>query len=176
MLVVEDDAQLAELLDRLLREEGHTPVLCGTLQAAKAELAAGSFDIVILDRMLPDGDGLELCSSLSRKSAAPPTLLLTARGEVHDRVNGLRGGADDYLTKPFEVEELLARLETIHRRAAAAWLTRVGELVLDQPVPGCASGWQAIWADRAGNSRSWLALPTSPTNPCHALRYWRMSG
>jgi len=131
VLVVEDDAQLAELLERLLREEGHAPVVCGTLEAAKNELAGRSFEIVILDRMLPDGDGLELCSFLKRKRAAPPLLMLTARGELHDRVTGLRMGADDYLTKPFEVEELLARLDALHRRASTAWLTRVGELVLD---------------------------------------------
>jgi DNA-binding response OmpR family regulator len=131
VLVVEDDIQLSELLERLLRDEGHEPVVCGTLEAAKVELAASTFDIVILDRMLPDGDGLELCGSLKQKRAAPPLLMLTARGEVHDRVTGLRVGADDYLTKPFEVEELFARLEAVHRRAATAWLTHIGALVLD---------------------------------------------
>ena len=138
--MVEDDAQLSELLDRLLRDEGHTPVVCATLQAAKVQLAAGTFDIVILDRMLPDGDGLELCDSLKRKRAAPPLLMLTARGEIHDRVTGLRMGADDYLTKPFEVEELLARLEAVHRRAAAAWLTHVGALVLDHRAQDARAG------------------------------------
>jgi len=131
VLVVEDDAQLSELLERLLREEGHAPAVCATLEAARSELVSESFEMVILDRMLPDGDGIELCRFLKRKRSAPPILMLTARGEVHDRVSGLRMGADDYLTKPFEVEELLARLDAIHRRASAAWRTRVGDLVLD---------------------------------------------
>lgn len=131
VLVVEDDVQLSELLERLLREEGHTPTLCATLQAARSALAASTFDVVVLDRMLPDGDGLELCAALRRKRTAPPMLMLTARGEVHDRVAGLRMGADDYLTKPFDVEELIARLDAVHRRAASAWVTCVGGLILD---------------------------------------------
>jgi len=87
VLVVEDDAQLAELLERVLGEEGHEPTLCGTLRTAVGALATSSFDIVILDRMLPDGDGLELCGALRRRNAATPTLMLTARGgrEFHVR-------------------------------------------------------------------------------------------
>jgi two-component system, OmpR family, response regulator len=144
VLVVEDDVQLSELLERLLRDEGHAATSCATLQAARAALSADSFDIVIVDRMLPDGDGLDLCSTVKRNRAAPPVLMLTARGEVHDRVTGLRTGADDYLTKPFEVEELLARLEAVHRRAAAAWFTRVGALVLDHRGQDARAGSERL--------------------------------
>lgn len=132
ILVVEDDEQLAELLDRLLRDDGHTPLVCGTLKAAREHASTESFDVIVLDRMLPDGDGIELCEALRGRPASPPILMLTARGEVQDRVAGLRTGADDYLTKPFEVEELLARLEALQRRAQPSWTTRVGELEVDR--------------------------------------------
>lgn len=132
ILVVEDDAQLAELLERLLKDETHTPVVCGTLKAARDELRRAVFDLVILDRMLPDGDGLELCEFLRNRQPSPPVLMLTARGELQDRVTGLRTGADDYLTKPFEVEELLARIEAIHRRAQPSWVTQHGALEIDR--------------------------------------------
>jgi DNA-binding response OmpR family regulator len=132
VLVVEDDAQLAELLGRVFREEGHGAVVCGTLAGAELELAKRSFDIVVLDWMLPDGDGLDLCARLTARQPPVPVLMLTARGELHDRVTGLRTGADDYLTKPFEVEELLARVDAVHRRANQSWVTRVGALEMDR--------------------------------------------
>lgn len=133
ILVVEDDEQLAELLDRLLRDDGHAAVVCSTLKAAREQVSSSDgFDVIVLDRMLPDGDGIELCESLRGRPGAPPILMLTARGEVQDRVAGLRTGADDYLTKPFEVEELLARLEALHRRTQPSWTTSVGELEVDR--------------------------------------------
>lgn len=132
VLVVEDDAQLAELLLRVFREEGHEATVCGTIREADAVLANTTFDIGVVDWMLPDGEGLDLCSRLHARRPAIPTLILTARGEVHDRVAGLRSGADDYLTKPFDVEELLARVDVIHRRATQHWVTRVGALEIDR--------------------------------------------
>jgi len=131
-LVVEDDVQVAELLERVFREEGHEPRICGTLKAAEEALATGSFDIVVLDWMLPDGEGLELCGRLRNRQPPLPVLMLTARGEVHDRVTGLRTGADDYVTKPFEIEELLARLYAVHRRANQSWITCAGPIEIDR--------------------------------------------
>jgi DNA-binding response OmpR family regulator len=132
VLVVEDDAQLAELLLRVFQEEGHRAEVCGTAREAEAVLATTSFDIAVVDWMLPDGDGLDLCARLHNRRPSIPVLMLTARGEVHDRVMGLRSGADDYLTKPFDVEELLARVDVIHRRATQHWTIRVGALEIDR--------------------------------------------
>lgn len=132
LLLVEDDALVSDVLERVFREAGHDVTLCRTLEDAERALSSprgGSFDIVVLDWMLPDGDGLDLCGRLHKRL---PVLMLTARGEVHDRVLGLRTGADDYLTKPFEVEELLARLDAIHRRASRSWVTQVGPLEIDR--------------------------------------------
>jgi DNA-binding response OmpR family regulator len=132
VLVVEDDKQLAELLDGVFREEGHAPVVCGSLAAAEGALAGGAFDVVVLDRMLPDGDGMDLCARLRGRIPPLPVVMLTARGEVHDRVSGLRAGADDYVVKPFDVEELLARVDAVHRRAHQPWITEVGVLEIDR--------------------------------------------
>ena len=132
VLVVEDDAQLAELLSRVFREEGHGATVCGTLREAETALACATFDVAVIDWMLPDGDGVNLCSRLQGRRPPLPALMLTARGEVQDRVAGLRSGADDYLTKPFDVTELLARVDAIHRRTSQRWTVRVGPLEIDR--------------------------------------------
>lgn len=132
VLLVEDDAQLSELLLRVFREDGHGVVACGTVREAQTAVASSTFDIAVVDWMLPDGDGLDLCTRLHARNPPVPVLMLTARGEVSDRVTGLRSGADDYLTKPFDVEELLARVEAIHRRVASHWIVRIGELAIDR--------------------------------------------
>lgn len=130
VLVIEDDPRLGKFLERLFREEGHVPVVCATLRSAEEQLASSAFDVVILDRMLPDGDGLDLCARLRNREPPLSVLLLSARGEVRDRVGGLQAGADDYLTKPFEVEELLARVDAVRRRVT--WITRIGPLEIDR--------------------------------------------
>ncbi len=132
VLVVEDDAQLAELLERVLRDDAHVPTVCGSLRDATAHLAVGTFDVAVVDRSLPDGDGLQLCAQLQCRQPPLPVLVLTARGDVTDRVEGLRQGADDYMAKPFDVDELVARLHTIHRRASRSWLSTIGALELDR--------------------------------------------
>jgi DNA-binding response OmpR family regulator len=132
LLLVEDDAQLSELLRRVFREDGHDVVACGTVREAEAALENGTFDIAVVDWMLPDGDGLDLCGRLRERKPPIPVLMLTARGEVADRVTGLRSGADDYLTKPFDVEELLARVAVIQRRSGVSWIVRVGDLTVDR--------------------------------------------
>lgn len=129
---MEDDAQLAELLERVFQEDGHTTTVCGTLADAERALAEGHPDIVVLDWMLPDGDGLALCARLRAQQPPLPVLMLTARGEVADRVTGLRTGADDYVTKPFDVEELLARTFAVYRRVSQTWVTRFGDIEIDR--------------------------------------------
>ncbi|MCL2726000.1 MAG: response regulator transcription factor [Polyangiaceae bacterium] len=132
VLIVEDDLQLVDLLERVFRDFNHVPTVCGTLKAAEEKLANRSFDIVLLDWMLPDGDGIDLCARLRNRVPPVPVLMLTARGELSDRVSGLRAGADDYITKPFEIEELLARVEAVCRRANQDWLTHIGALEIDR--------------------------------------------
>ncbi len=131
LLVVEDDARLAAVLARGLEEEGHHVVVAGTCAAADAELAAG-WDAIILDWGLPDGDGVTLLGRWRRRGEATPVLMLTARGQLGERVTGLRTGADDYLIKPFDFEELLARLHALWRRAQARGELRVGRLTVDE--------------------------------------------
>ncbi|MCU0687253.1 MAG: response regulator transcription factor [Polyangiaceae bacterium] len=132
VLVVEDDPQLAELLGRVLTEEGHAADFCRTLGEARAGTAAQSYDALILDWMLPDGEGLTLCEELRKAQVFTPVLMLTARGEVQDRVLGLRTGADDYLTKPFDIDELLARLFALTRRAARPAVWSHGDFEIDR--------------------------------------------
>lgn len=132
ILIVEDDAQLAELLGRILAEAGHTPSFGSSLGDAARAVAEAQFDVVVLDRMLPDGDALELCGELRGRGEDVPILMLTARSELRDRVAGLRTGADDYLGKPFELEELLARVTALQRRGRGSWLIEEGPLQLDR--------------------------------------------
>ena len=115
ILLVEDDDRLAEMLIEYLGQAGFRMVRSANGEAALRELAASPFHALILDLMLPDMDGLEVCRKL-RLDADTPVLMLTARGDAIDRIVGLELGADDYLPKPFEPRELLARLRAILRR------------------------------------------------------------
>jgi two-component system, OmpR family, response regulator len=133
MLIVEDRAKMAGLIRRGLRKEGMASDVAGTGEDALWMAEATEYDAIILDVMLPGVDGFEVCRRLRGKGVWTPILMLTARDGVRDRVTGLDGGADDYLTKPFSYAELLARLRALVRRGAVerpAELT-VGELRLD---------------------------------------------
>ncbi|HEV8578188.1 MAG TPA: response regulator transcription factor [Thermoanaerobaculia bacterium] len=118
ILLVEDEPSLVlTLTDRLLRE-GYQVETAGTGDEGLSRALEGSFDIILLDVMLPGGrDGFEVCRELRSRSVEVPIVMLTARGQVVDRVVGLKLGADDYVTKPFEMIELLARIEALFRRA-----------------------------------------------------------
>ena len=116
LAVVEDNPELARLLAQGLKAEGYETDVLTTVAAARAAVSTTRYAALILDLGLPDGDGLSILRR-DRQSQDPlPVLVLTARGGVHDRVNGLRSGADDYLVKPFALEELVARLEALLRR------------------------------------------------------------
>jgi two-component system, OmpR family, response regulator QseB len=116
LLIVEDNHHLAEVLSDRLGARGFACAEAHTLASAENLLGAGRFDLMVLDLGLPDGDGLQWLQSRREAGPLPPTLILTARGALEDRLAGLNGGADDYLTKPFEVEELVARLRVMMRR------------------------------------------------------------
>ena len=137
LLLIDDDARLTAMLGDYLRAAGFGVEVAPSLAAGRALLAAGgAFDALVLDLMLPDGDGLDLCRELRAQPAtrALPLLMLTARGEPTDRIVGLELGADDYLGKPFEPRELLARLKALLRRAQPAQEAerlRFGRLEID---------------------------------------------
>lgn len=131
ILIVEDEKKIASFLIRGLSEEGHSMVGTGDLAQARAALADGSFDLLLVDRMLPDGDGLSLIRELRRAGDRTPALCLTARDRLEERVEGLYGGADDYLVKPFAFEELLARIAAITRRGTTTRVLQVGDLQID---------------------------------------------
>ncbi len=135
ILVVEDQQRLAYLLRRVLTEERHTVDLAHDGHAGLDLALSDTYDVVILDVMLPGLDGLEICRQMRAEHVMSPVLMLTARGAVEDRVTGLNVGADDYLTKPFAMEELLARINALLRRRdrhfdETLYLT-VGGLTLD---------------------------------------------
>ena len=119
LLLVEDERRLAEWLARGLREEGLAVDVAEGLATARSLAERGQHDVAILDVMLPDGSGLSLLREWRKAGRDLPVLLLTAKDLVDDKVNGLRAGADDYVTKPFAFSELLARVQALLRRRAA---------------------------------------------------------
>ncbi|HZB09497.1 MAG TPA: response regulator transcription factor [Rubrobacter sp.] len=134
VLIVEDEALMARMLARVLREEGYAAETAGDGRSGFARAADESFDLLILDWMLPDRSGLQIVRGLRAAGVGTPVLMLTARDQVEDRVEGLDAGADDYLSKPFALPELLARVRALTRRphAEPAEATlRAGDLVLD---------------------------------------------
>jgi two-component system phosphate regulon response regulator OmpR len=135
VIIIDDDERLAAMLADYLKPRGIASEIAPTGRGGLARLARGSYDAVVLDVMLPDLDGFEVCRRL-RAVSDVPVLMLTARGDPEDRVVGLELGADDYLPKPFEPRELLARLRAIMRRRTAgtgapAAVLRFGHLEID---------------------------------------------
>jgi DNA-binding response OmpR family regulator len=156
ILVIEDDPRIADFLGRGLRAEGHRvetapdgPAgLAAARRVARESAADAQPTVIVLDLMLPGIGGLEICQTLRAEGVALPILMLSALGAVEDRVAGLRLGADDYLPKPFDFEELLARLESLARRGreprrAAAGPLQVDDLVFDR---------ERMQASRAGRA------------------------
>jgi two-component system, OmpR family, response regulator len=133
VLVVEDEVKMAGLLKRGLEEEGYAVDVAGNGSDAVWLGSENPYDAIVLDVMLPDQDGFEVCRQLRGSGRWAPVLMLTARDAIPDRVAGLDAGADDYLTKPFSFTELFARLRALMRRGAGERpaVLRVGELALD---------------------------------------------
>ena len=143
VLVVEDEKKLGELLRRGLREEGYAADVADRGEEALWMARAVQYDAIVLDVMLPGADGFEVCRRLRGDGVWTPVLMLTARDAVDDRVVGLDAGADDYLTKPFAFEELLARLRALTRRAPVERppVLEVGDLRLD---PAAHRAWRGF--------------------------------
>jgi two-component system alkaline phosphatase synthesis response regulator PhoP len=135
LLLVEDEPGLVMTLTDRLVAEGYDVESAGDAVTALERGGAGAHDLILLDVMLPGGNGFDICRTLRQRGITSPILMLTARGQVVDRVVGLKLGADDYLVKPFDMAELLARIEALLRRAPAATTSndnfRFGDVVVD---------------------------------------------
>lgn len=133
ILVVEDDKKVGAFLQRGLREEQYAVDLCRDGAEAVYEAQTHSYDVIILDIMLPGKDGFSVCRELREHSVLTPILMLTAKDSLDDKIIGLSEGADDYLTKPFSFEELLARIRALLRRSQdyKTGVLKVGDLTLD---------------------------------------------
>jgi two-component system, OmpR family, response regulator len=137
ILIVEDDREAAAYLGKAFREAGHTPDVAHDGLDGYAMAREGDYDVLVVDRMLPKLDGLSLIRSLREQKIETPVLILSALGQVDDRVKGLRAGGDDYLPKPYAFSELLARTEVLARRRSASssgepTSYRVADLELDR--------------------------------------------
>ena len=135
LLVIEDDRETAQFLLKALKESGHAADTAADGETGLAMAREGGYDVLIVDRMLPQRDGLSVVETLRSEATRTPVLILSALGSVDDRVKGLRAGGDDYLTKPYAFSELLARVEALGRRTDPETQTTrysVGDLVLDR--------------------------------------------
>ncbi|MEL7048668.1 MAG: response regulator transcription factor [Pseudomonadota bacterium] len=135
VLLIEDNAEAAGFLQKALKESGHSCDWAEDGESGLEQARNGAYDILIVDRMLPKLDGLSVIKELRNDGSRVPALILSALGEVDDRVKGLKAGGDDYLTKPYASSELLARIEALTRRVVPEeQITRlsVGDLVLDR--------------------------------------------
>jgi two-component system OmpR family response regulator len=167
VLVVDDELKLANLLRRQLRQQGIGVDIAGTGEEAMSLATTTSYDAILLDLMLPGVDGFEVCRRLRHEGVWAPTLMLTARNDVDDRVRGLDSGADDYLTKPFSIEELLARLRALTRRSAVPRPTvlRTGDLCLD---PASRRAWRGD-VELSLTTREFSLLETFMRHPDEVL-------
>jgi DNA-binding response OmpR family regulator len=132
VLVVEDDPKIGRLVVKALTGEGYEVAWCKTGLAAREQVESGKHALIVLDWMLPEVDGITLCKAFRASGVQAPILMLTAKGEVKDRVEGLEAGADDYVPKPFEIDELLARVKALLRRAGNTGKITCGALEVDR--------------------------------------------
>jgi two-component system OmpR family response regulator len=163
VLVVDDEVKLANLLQRRLQREGVGVDVAASGEAALERAGATQYDAIVLDLMLPGVDGFETCRRLRAEGVWSPTLMLTARNDVEDRIRGLDSGADDYMIKPFSLEELLARLRALTRRGAQPRPTvlEVGDLRLD---PASRRTWRGE-VELSLTSREFSLLETLMRQP-----------
>lgn len=146
LLLVEDDARLADLLVRSLREGGYAVDHATDGDAAVVQAAVNPYDVIVLDVQLPKRNGLEVCAEIRKRGSRVPILMLTARDAVRDRVAGLDAGADDYLTKPFDLAELEARVRALLRRMPELSPSRltVGDLTVDVAAQRAERGGRTL--------------------------------
>jgi DNA-binding response OmpR family regulator len=155
ILLVEDDPRIAKFVAKGLREQTYAVDVAVTGNGALYQVSVNTYDLVILDVMIPELNGFDVCRELRRIGLRIPVLMLTARDEIGDRIHGLDTGADDYLTKPFDFGELLARLRALLRRSGNL---RTGKIIVDDLV-----------LDPAGQTASRAGRPLRLTTKEHAL-------
>ena len=175
VLVVEDEVKLAAVVRKALREQGMLADVAIKGEDALWMAASSGYDVVVLDVVLPGMDGIEVCRRLRAERIGTPILMLTARDAVHDRIAGLDAGADDYLVKPFDFGELLARLRALGRRGAAekGTVLRVGDLVLDPTTRRVRRGEQEVPL----TAKEFQVLEVFMRHPDHVLtRYQLLEG
>jgi two-component system OmpR family response regulator len=167
VLIVEDEVKMAALIRRGLKEDGLTVDVAGTGEEALGMVRASVYDAIVLDVILPGIDGFETCRRMRVEGVWAPVLMLTARGALEDRISGLDGGADDYLTKPFSFAELLARLRALARRGQAERpaVVEVGDLRLD---PATRQVWRGE-AEIELSAKEFTLLEVFMHNPGHVL-------
>ncbi|UAK26727.1 response regulator transcription factor [Sphingomonas nostoxanthinifaciens] len=139
VLLAEDDSATAQFIEEGLANAGHKATVVETGGGALESLASGNYDVVILDRLMPDGDGIAVLNALRGRGCKVPVLMLTALGQITKRVEGLVAGADDYLVKPFDLSELIARIHALHRRA--------GDGGIASPTPATTLVWGGLSLD-----------------------------
>ena len=144
LLVIEDDADLRKLLRRLLEEEGFRVTAAMNGADALRAIDAQPVDGLVIDIGLPDADGRDICQAIRARGVQAPVLFLTARDELTDRLAGFSAGGDDYLTKPFAIEELVARLRVLVRRSGVDLASTVGELRLDPAAHAAICAGQTV--------------------------------
>lgn len=172
VLVVEDDPAVAAAMVRALRRVNVLADIGGTGSRADELRCEAAYDVIVLDAMLPDRDGFDLCRSWRAAGDWTPVIMVTARADVQDRVRGLDAGADDYLTKPFALSELLARLRALTRREATPRpsVMSVGKLTLD---PGAARVWHGD-AEVQLTPREFALLETFMRSPEQVLSHLQL--
>jgi DNA-binding response OmpR family regulator len=145
-LIIEDDHRAARLLAKGLREERFAVDIAHSGEEGDEMASVSAYDVIVLDRLLPDKDGIDLCRGLRERGVVTPILMLSARNSLEDRVIGLNAGADDYLAKPFGFSELLARIHALLRRSelTRALVLKVGDLTLDPASHRVSRGGVAI--------------------------------
>lgn len=147
VLVIEDEPRLADLIARTLRREFFETTVRNDGAEGFDEALTDAYDVIVLDRMLPSMDGMSILTGLRRQRIDTPVLMLTALGDVPDRIDGLRAGADDYLGKPFSFDELLARVRALSRRSGGLVIheqQRFGDIEIDLARRSVARGGQPI--------------------------------
>jgi two-component system OmpR family response regulator len=134
ILLLEDNADLADAITSRLKSKDFVVDITSNIQAAESALAVGSFDLALFDLSLPDGSSLALLQKLRRQGKTIPVIIITARDQISDRITGLEAGADDYLVKPFDLDEMIARIHTIMRRYAGNPnpVIKFGNIQIDQ--------------------------------------------
>ena len=172
LLIVEDDAMLADGLARTLRRGGHTADVVSSAEHAALALEQEAFDVMLLDLGLPGSDGLELLAKVRKRGAHLPVIIISARDALGDRVKGLDLGADDYLVKPFELEELEARVRALIRRRATPVTPQLtfGKLTLDLVAREARVSGERVEL----TPREWAIMELFVTQPGVALAKERM--